>query len=276
MSGQDYLGTNVEEERLVTPSKVNTEGKPATKFLEPELEQLIFQRGMGVVLPIFSLPSPYGIGTFGDEAYRFCDFLEESGVRYWQLLPMGPTSYGDSPYSSFSSFAGNPYFIDLDFLCKAGLLQREEIAPINFGSNPGYVDYALQYNSRFRLLFRAFSNRTEEMKEQMQLFYEEEKDWLHDYALFMAIKKEQMDVAWLESPEPYRFRDPKALQAFEEEHGEAIEFQIFIQYLFFEQWKALKEYAHSKNIQFIGDLPIYVALDSVDVWANPEAFLLVE
>lgn len=242
--------------------------------LAPTLQRVDFDRGMGIILPIFSLPSDYGIGSFGQEAYRFCDFLAESKMKYWQLLPLGQTSYGDSPYSSFSSYAGNPYFIDLNILCEEGLLNKEELEPINFGDNPEYVNYALQYNNRFRILEKAFHNAKDHRLKERQEFFKKNKSWLEDHALFMAIKKDQLDVEWTEWPEDLKHHQKKALKEFAENHKNQLEFQYFIQFKFFEQWETLKNYAHRLGIQLIGDMPIYVAMDSVDVWANADQFLL--
>ena len=264
----------------------------------PELSVVSFPRGTGIILPIFSLPSKYGIGTFGAEAYRFCDFLHEAGMRYWQILPLGPTSYGDSPYQSFSTVAGNPYFIDLEYLCADGLLESEELEAIPFGEEEEYVNYSLLYNQRYRLLRRAFERAvgkqplaTDETttifgysflegdrgtRETLAHFRAENADWIEEYALFQALKAEHFDVQWTEWAPEYRDRDTAALAAFRAEHEEDLLFQIFLQYHFFRQWRALKDYAHEKGLLFIGDMPIYIAHDSADVWAKRDEFYLDE
>ncbi|MDY6146519.1 MAG: 4-alpha-glucanotransferase [Peptoniphilaceae bacterium] len=241
-----------------------------------QLSQVHYERGMGILLPVFSLPSRYGIGTFGEEAYRFVDYLEACGMRYWQILPLGPTSYGDSPYSSFSSFAGNPYFIDLELLAKEGLLSAEELEPVDFGEDSESVDYALLYNNRYRILKRAYQRASKMDRKAQDVFLLRNQSWLTDYALFMAIKQEFMDVSWTEWQDPFKLRDAEALQGFRESHAREIDFQVWMQFVFFKQWHAVKEYANAHGIQIIGDLPIYVAADSADVWSNAEAFQMDE
>lgn len=227
-------------------------------------------RSNGVIMPIFSIPSPYGIGTFGKAAYDVVDFFSEAGIRYWQILPLGQTSYGDSPYQSFSSFAGNPYFIDLDTLVEDGLLDQSDLENINFGDNERYVDYAIQYNIRYRILEKAFYNSKGKLDNEIANFKQEEKSWIEDYALFMAIKKDQLDIGWVEWDEPLRDRNPEAIEEFKNNHKDDIDFYIFIQYEFFKQWENLKEYTNRRNIEIIGDLPIYVAFDSADAWAHSD------
>lgn len=231
-------------------------------------------RSNGIIMPIFSIPSPYGIGTFGKEAYDLVDFFVDAGIRYWQILPLGQTSYGDSPYQSFSSFAGNPYFIDLDFLVEDGLLEEDDLENINFGDDDRYVDYAIQYNIRFRILEKAFENGKVKLGKKLEDFRIREGAWLEDYALFMAIKKDQLDISWDQWDEPLRDRDPKALEEFKNDHKDQIDFYVFIQYEFFNQWDKLKAYANRRSIEIIGDLPIYVAFDSADAWANPHILKL--
>jgi 4-alpha-glucanotransferase len=234
------------------------------------------RRACGVVMPIFSIPSKYGIGTFGKEAYDMVDFFSECNIHYRQILPLGPTSYGDSPYQSFSSFAGNPYFIDLEMLEEEGLLEKEDFENVNFGENPSYVDYSLMYNMRFRVLEKAYENAKEKLKSEIAAFRKKEAFWIEDYALFMAIKKEKLDVSRLEFPEELRDRDPKALKEFQKDHKDEIDFQVFLQYEFFKQWEELKKYANRHDIEIIGDLPIYLALDSADAWANSHILKLDE
>lgn len=233
-----------------------------------------FKRSNGIIMPIFSLPSDYGIGTFGKEAYKFVDFLANSSIGYWQILPLGPTSYGDSPYQSFSSFAGNPYFIDLDLLSEDGLIDEDEYKDLNFGEDEESVDYSILYNIRFRILRKAYENIDDSLREKIEEFKKEEKDWLRDYCLFMAIKKDQLDVSWIDFDEDLRDRDEKTLKEFTKKHIDDINFYAFIQYEFFKQWKNLKAYANRKHIKIIGDLPIYLALDSADAWANTDILKL--
>lgn len=232
------------------------------------------KRSNGIILPIFSLPSDYGIGTFGREAYKFVDFLEKAEIGYWQILPLGPTSYGDSPYQSFSSFAGNPYFIDLDLLKEDGLLGKEDYDKIDFGKDLTYIDYSILYNVRLRILRKAYENIGDDLKKEIEDFRKENEFWLRDYSLFMAIKKEQLDVTWLDFDEKLRDRDKKSLENFEKNNKDDIDFYVFLQYEFFRQWKRLKTYANGKNIKIIGDLPIYVAVDSADAWANTDILKL--
>lgn len=235
------------------------------------------ERKSGILLPILSLPSRYGIGTLGREAYHFADFLREAGQTYWQLLPLGPTSYGDSPYQSFSTFAGNPYFIDLELLAEDGLLCPEELADLDQGSDPRYVDYARLYAQRFPVLRRAFQRGFPRDRAAVERFAEENRRWLPDYALFMAVKQHFGMVSWLEWPdEDIRLRRPAALARYRRELAEDINFYTYLQYLFFQQWEALRAYVHSRGLTLIGDLPIYVALDSADVWAEPTFFQLGE
>lgn len=227
-------------------------------------------------MPISSLPSPYGIGTLGAEAYQFADFLAAGGQSCWQLLPVGPTGYGDSPYQSFSSFAGNPYFIDLDLLAEDGLLEPEEYRNLNWGSSPERVDYGLMYTTRYPVLHRACDRLLAQNRPGFSAFCEEQKDWLEDYALFMALKGKHNGAAWLEWPEELRLRRPDTLEKARRELAGEIGFWQAAQYLFFRQWRALKQYANGLGISIIGDLPIYASGDSADVWANPEQFQLDE
>ena len=226
-------------------------------------------------MPISSLPSPYGIGTLGAEARKFADFLAAGGQSCWQLLPVGPTSYGDSPYQSFSSFAGNPYFIDLDILAEWGLLEPEEYQFLNWGNDPGQADYELLYKNRFQVLRLAVSRLSRGDKFEMRgtLWG---ADWLEDYALFMALKDKFGGASWLDWPEELRLRESASLALARKELAAEIDFWKWVQHLFFSQWWSLKEYVNQKNISIIGDLPIYVALDSADVWANPDQFQLDE
>ena len=233
-------------------------------------------RHSGILMHISSLPSPYGIGTLGREAYAFADFLRAAGQKYWQLLPLGPTSYGDSPYQSFSTFAGNPYFIDLDLLAEDGLLSPSELEAEDWGGQRRYVDYGRIYAARFGLLRKAFQAGYPRDRAAVEAFCRENK-WLDNYALYMALKARFGMKSWLDWPdEDLRLRRAEALERAREELAEDIAFYAYLQYLFFRQWDALREYIHSLGIRIIGDLPIYVAGDSSDVWAEPEFFQLGE
>lgn len=230
-------------------------------------------RKSGILLPVSSLPSEYGIGAFSKEAYEFVDFLESAGQGFWQILPLGPTGYGDSPYQSFSTFAGNPYYIALEELVEKGWLKKEEC---DFGGDNGYVDYEKIYLSRFRILRKAYERSGIGKEEDFRRFQEENRFWLEDYGLYMAVKNSFGARSWTEWEEDIRVRKPEAVEAYKEKYKEEIEFYQFQQYLFAKQWLALKAYANKKGIQIIGDIPIYVALDSADTWAAPELFQLDE
>ena len=232
------------------------------------------ERSSGILLSISSLPSPYGIGSFGKAAYAFADFLKAAGQRYWQLLPLGPTSYGDSPYQSFSTFAGNPYFIDLDLLIKDKLLTKKEVESCQWGTNPRYVDYGKIYESRYPLLAKAKARGWQRDADAVAAFCKENEGWLPDYALFMALKRHFSMKAWLEWPEDIRAHRAEAVERWRTELREDVELFTYIQFLFFKQWSALKQYINGLGIRIIGDLPIYVAMDSADVWAEPEMFKL--
>ncbi len=227
-------------------------------------------RASGILLPIFSLPSPYGIGTLGKTAYQFIDFLHLAKQKYWQVLPLGPTSYGDSPYQTFSSFAGNPYFIDLDVLKEKGYLVEEDINAYRNLSLT--IDYGDLYHWRFQILKKAF-DRFQPSEAYLQ-FIQDNAFWLEDYALFMSLKDTFSGISWQDWPQEYKIYQAEILNTYASNHGESIQFWYFIQYQFFTQWKQLKAYAHQKGIELIGDVPIYVALDSVDVWANTQQFML--
>ena len=231
-------------------------------------------RKAGILMPITSLPSPYGIGTMGEAAREFVRFLHKAGQSYWQILPICPTSYGDSPYQSFSSYAGNPYMIDLDDLCEAGLLEKSDYENIDWGDNQEKADYGLLYKKRFSVLKKATKAAEEKYETLISEFRTENEKWLSDYALFMAIKDEQNGVSWLEWPEILRKRDNKALSVEREKLKDEIKFWECVQFLFFSQWKKIKAYANETGIKIIGDIPIYVSSDSADVWANPDQFQL--
>ncbi|MBR2529029.1 MAG: 4-alpha-glucanotransferase [Blautia sp.] len=233
------------------------------------------KRQSGILLPISSLPSKYGIGCFSKEAYAFVDALKEAGQAFWQILPLGPTSYGDSPYQSFSTFAGNPYFISLEDLIEEGVLTKEDCSRVNLGTNPAYVDYGKLFEGRYELLKKAFANTDLSEDEEYTRFVEEEAFWLDDYALYMAIKTERFDnKSWIEWAEDIRRRWDYSLDYYKGELKEEIGFWKYLQYKFLQQWKKLKAYANEKGIHIIGDIPIYVAMDSADTWASPWLFKL--
>lgn len=234
------------------------------------------ERGAGLLMPISSLPSPFGIGTLGAAAYEFVDWLKKARQKYWQVLPVGPTSYGDSHYQSFSAFAGNPYFIDLDILVKEGLLTYEEINACYWGENPSKVAYDAIFYYRFPLLRKAFERSSHKGTEAFEDFCRENENWLPDYSLYMACKAHFEHREWLTWDEDIRFRKPEAVKKYGEMLGEDVEFWQFLQYKFFEQWNKLRTYANDQGIKIIGDIPIYVALDSADVWVHPELFQLDE
>lgn len=226
-------------------------------------------------MPIFSLPSPYGIGTLGQAAYDFIDFLAKAEQKYWQILPVGPTSYGDSPYQSFSTFAGNPYFVDLDMLVEDGLLKKEEIEDIDWGCDAHAVDYGKIYENRFRVLKLAADRGLASNRSEYDAFCKENEKWLVNYALYMSVKKHFEQKSWTEWPEEeIRLHRPEACERYKELLKEDVELFSFIQFLFFGQWSKLREYARNHGISIIGDLPIYVAMDSADIWAEPEWFQL--
>ena len=248
------------------------------------------KRSCGILLPISSLPSKYGIGCFSTEAYRFVDFLAEAGQSWWQILPLGQTGYGDSPYQSFSTFAGNPYFIDLEQLIGLGYLTREEAEQFDFGTNPSYVDYDRIYQGRYLLLHRAYENSPYALRPHdrwkseaynndryaFETYITNNKEWLDDYALYSALKGHFENAAWMDWDEDIRLRRPEAVREWHGKLLDEVRFYCFMQYMFFRQWKALKGYAASHNIRIIGDLPIYVAMDSADTWSHPDLFKLDE
>lgn len=223
-----------------------------------------------------SLPAPYGIGAMGQCAKDFVDFLKKAGQSYWQILPVCPTSYGDSPYQSFSTFAGNPYFIDLDMLKDEGLLELSEYKDIDWESVPYKVNYGALYEKRYPLLKIAYNRFIKKEDKDFDTFCEEQGFWLNDYSVFMTIKGLNDGVSWIQWPEALKRREKEAMDAVIAENKEEIGFWKFLQYYFFKQWKELRAYANENGVSIIGDLPIYVALDSADVWANPQMFQLDE
>ena len=232
-------------------------------------------RECGMLLPVASLPSRYGIGAFSKEAYEFIDQLKRAGQQYWQILPLGPTGYGDSPYQSFSAFAGNPYFIDLTELIKEGLLTEEECEQTDFGDDPREIDYEKLYHNRFPLLKKAYGRWREQghtSKEPAAALLEETSL----YCLYMAIKDYFEGKSWIYWDQDIRVKDPEAVAGYERKLEEEVSFYGFLQMKFKEQWEKLKAYAASQGIRIIGDMPIYVAFDSADTWSHPELFLFDE
>lgn len=232
-------------------------------------------RASGILMHISSLPGKYGIGTLGNEARKFVDFLKEAGQTYWQILPVGPTGYGDSPYQSFSTYAGNPYLIDLEYLVQDSILTHEEIEPLDEGVNPECVDYHRLYKEKLHILKLAY-DRFNVDSEDFKQFCNENAHWMDDYALFMAVKNAHSGKSWLEWEEDFKRRNVLKLKEFRRAHQDEISYYKFMQYLFFRQYESLKAYANSQGIKIIGDLPIYVSQDSVDTWANPQLFKLTE
>ena len=230
-------------------------------------------RGAGILLPISSLPSAYGIGTFGNAAFKFIDLLADLKQKYWQILPMGPLTVGDSPFQSISLFAGNPYYIDLEALIRDGLLLREEVNSYSWGTNDESIDYSVLYQNRYKVLQTAFE-RFDCRDGQYMTFCDESRSWLEDYSLYMALKYRFDNKAWYEWEEALRSRHEEVLIQYRDQLSHQISFWKFCQYEFYRQWNELKEYANKKGIQIIGDVPFYVAYDSVDVWVHQNLFLL--
>ena len=231
-------------------------------------------RRAGILMSVTSLPSPWGIGTLGAAAREFVDFLAASGQTIWQLLPIGPTGFGDSPYQVFSTCAGNPYLIDLDDLAAEGLLERGEYEALPWGDDPLSVDYGALFEGRRRVLAAAVARLAATRADELAAFCAREAAWLEDYALFMAIKDGQGGAPWSSWPEGLRRRDPAALDEARRELAERIDLWKGIQCLFFRQWDRLRAYAAAAGVLLMGDIPIYVAPDSADVWAHPEQFQL--
>ena len=229
-------------------------------------------RKSGILMHISSLPGAGGIGSLGKEAYAFADFLEASGMKLWQGLPMGPTGYGDSPYQAFSTFAGNPYFISPDDLVKKGYLTENDCIRAAEGTSGKEVHYDVLFQKRLGLLRKAYANSSIEADVSYQAFVQENSEWLADYALFMAIKDNKSGKSYLEWEDAIRLRSPEAMVSYRNRLLEDVNFYQFVQYEFYTQWAALKKYANDKGISIIGDIPIYVALDSADTWAHPELF----
>ena len=231
-------------------------------------------RKSGILMHITSLPNPYGIGSIGKCAYEFVDFLCQAGQSYWQILPLSPTGYGDSPYQSFSTFAGNHYLIDLDMLIGEGLLKQEEADAVCWGRDEGRVDYGCLYSNRSKLLRLAYGRFIPD--KAFEKYVRDNADWLEDYALFMALKEDFLGSNWQNWPEELKMREPEAMARYRRELADAIGFHSFLQYKFFRQWEALRSYANEKGIRIIGDVPIYVPLDSADVWSGLKLFQVDE
>lgn len=231
-------------------------------------------RQAGILLHISSLPNQYGIGTLGKEAYEFVDFLVKSKQKIWQVLPICPTSFGDSPYQTTGSFGGNPYFIDFDLLKEEGLLEEEDYDYLKTSNSK--IDYGFLYETRYIVLKKAFNNFKKIEDLGFKEFIKEESYWLNDFVLFLSIKKEFNGQSWLYWPDEYKKKNKETINKFVLDNKEEIEFQQFIQYKFYQQWKNLKKYANEKGIKIIGDLPIYVSFDSADVWSTPKNYQLNE
>ena len=229
-------------------------------------------RASGILLPVTSLPSKYGIGCFSESAYEFVDQLKEAGQRFWQILPLGPTSFGDSPYQSFSTFAGNPYFISLEELIREGVLTEEECGAVDCGEARGKVAYGNMYEGCFPLLRKAYERSDISKNPEFASFMEKNAYWVKDYAIFMAVKDLFEGASWDQWPEDIRKRWGYSMEYYQRELYYEIEFYEYIQFKFIEQWTRLKAYANERGIRIIGDIPIYVAYDSADVWAHPELF----
>ncbi len=231
-------------------------------------------RTSGILLHITSLASPYGVGTMGKDAYEFVDFLEKTGQSYWQVLPVLTTGYGDSPYQSFSTFAGNPYLIDLDMLCEDGLLEKDEYSGIDFGDDPMRVDFGKLFAARLPLLRKAYARGAERDRKNFDLFCAKNTYWLADFGLYMALKEHFGYRSYHMWPVDIRNRENEALATYMKLLSDDVRFYQYVQFLFFDQWMKLKTYANSKGIQIIGDIPIYVADDSADTWSHKELFWL--
>ena len=229
-------------------------------------------RTAGILLSVSSLPSKYGIGCFSKSAYEFADWLKEAGQSYWQILPLGPTSYGDSPYQSFSTYAGNPYFISLEDLIEEGVLTEKECEKLETESKEGTIDYKKLYEDRYPILRKAYERSNISENPDYQQFLAENEWWLSDYALFMAVKDRFEGRPWTEWAEDIRLRYGYAMDYYRRELYFDIEFQKYLQFTFYKQWNKLKAYVNSLGIRMIGDIPIYVAMDSADAWAEPQLF----
>ena len=229
-------------------------------------------RGSGILMHITSLPGPYGVGTMGKHAFAFVDFLKKAGQSYWQILPLTPTGYGDSPYQSCSAFAGNHYLIDLEVLADEGLLKKDEPDTLRWNSTDAQVDFGLLHQNRLRILRTAYSRFQD--WDALDAFCRENSSWLSDFALFMALKEKYGGAPWYQWEEPLKRRNPDAVWNARQALKDQIRFYSFVQYLFYRQWSALRAYAHKNGVSIIGDVPIYVPRDCVEVWSSPELFQL--
>lgn len=233
-------------------------------------------RSSGILLHITSLPGPWGIGTMGNEAERFIRFLRRAGQRWWQILPLGPTGFGNSPYQSYSTFAGNPNLIDLEQLVSEGLLKRKELEKLNFGRNPEKISFEKMEQAKMTALRKAYRRGQIKYHRVLRQFARREENWIKDYALFMALKTEFKGAPWQAWPEPFKLRDTRTLEAAEKQLKKEIGFWVFVQYLFDNQWSRIRHVASENGIKIIGDIPIYVSADSADTWASPDLFMLDE
>lgn len=238
------------------------------------MDEIKKERSSGILLHITSLPSPYGIGDLGQEAYQFVDFLQKAGQKHWQILPLGMTGYGGSPYQCFSAFAGSPYLIALDELIAKRYLSKHEVNLHPLFQDQEIVDYDLIYKNKIRLLRTAYNNSKDILHEKLEDYYQTHLYFLRDFALYMSLRTHYKDLSHLEWKEEHRSPHTKEIQDFEKHHSDEIFFWIYTQYLFSKQWKKLKQYANTKGIRIIGDIPFYVAFDSSDVWAHPNFFKL--
>lgn len=234
----------------------------------------MLKRSSGILLHISSLPGKYGIGDFGEGAYSFVDFLVKSNQKYWQILPLGLTGFGDSPYQCFSAFAGNPYFIDLDELINEGYLSGDYINKFQLYREKDKISYDLLYKNKMEILRTAYNNAKTTIFNELDKFFYDNKAWLRKFSLFMGIKDVNPNSSWLDWEEDFQNVNSNSVLNFEKENQESIYFWVFTQYLFSKQWEKLRRYANQNGIKIIGDLPIYVAIDSSDVWGNPQFFNL--
>lgn len=232
------------------------------------------KRSSGILMHITSLPSKYGIGTMGQSAYDFVDFLKRAKQSYWQILPINPPGYGDSPYQAFSTFAGNPYLIDLEQLAQEGLLTEEELDEVKWSKRPDHTDFQTMYDRRIPVLRKAWRRFRKDLPADFNDYVQKQAWWLEEYVLFMAVKSYYSDASWTTWPPDIRLHTDAAMAHYRQILSDELAFQRFVQYCFHTQWVKLRDYAHKNGIKIIGDIPIYVPLDSVDVWSNPENFQL--
>lgn len=230
------------------------------------------KRASGVLLHVSSLPSKYGIGTFGEAAYKFVRRLKGAGQRFWQILPLSHTSFGDSPYQGFSTFAGNPFFIDLELLCKEGFLKKSDCESLDFCDKSDRVNYGKLYFARQKIYKKILENFEKRLPADFDSFLSDNAFWLDDYALFMAIKDDKHGASFDVWEDSIKKREDSAVCEYKTRLEKSILMYKMLQYFFFKQWHRLKAYANSQGVKIIGDLPIYVSLDSADVWATPQQF----